>query len=515
MKLRPHQIECLNAIREAFKSKKRILVKAPCSFGKTIVFCEIAKMVFQKGNTCLIVVDNVALVKQTYDKLLNFLPIDVVGIYCSSLGRFDLSSVVVSTIQSVSKSNHKYGLIVVDECHDGIDRVRKFCDKQDTFVVGFTATPYNAKGEAIYGQEEFYQDKVYEISAHEMIGRGYITPMLYGAERDETKIDLSKVELVKGDYKESSLIKAYEMQTEKIELQIKDMLSRIGDRKKVIIITTGIKHANYIASILKDSVTYHSDIDVLERKNILERFQAGKEKFLIGVMAIYKGLDVPDVDCLVNMRPTKSKSLFVQFAGRGVRKAEGKENCLFLDYGQTVMELGFYEDIKEHPKKAKNYTIAPVTYPKKCPACFSLVSPQTRYCDCGHQFPFDSIQNTVEEAFKSWDVKSGLIRSKFMDYEIINEGVKSKISIRLHDPNEIPHHAKGSRFRLYFYFNLVQDWQRWKFNSVCGKLKRGDIIVWELNKQGWPTFIDCVKEESHAGAGATESKDNGAGIKNF
>ena len=60
-----------------------------------------------------------------------------------------------------------------------------------------------------------------------------------------------------------------------------------------------------------------------------------------------EGFDVPQVSCVVLARPTKSKALYFQQVGRGLRLAENKEDCLVLDQSGNVIEHGFIEDLEE------------------------------------------------------------------------------------------------------------------------------------------------------------------------
>jgi type I site-specific restriction endonuclease len=69
-----------------------------------------------------------------------------------------------------------------------------------------------------------------------------------------------------------------------------------------------------------------------DRAEILSDFSAGKFRLLSNVSILTEGWDEPGVDCVLVLRPTRSRSLFAQMIGRGMRLADGKENCLFLDF---------------------------------------------------------------------------------------------------------------------------------------------------------------------------------------
>lgn len=482
MELRQHQKECIIALRNSIsRGNKRLLVKAPCSFGKTIVFCEIAKNVSKKNKKTLIIVDNVALVRQTVDKLLRFVSEDEVGIFCATLGEKEFKNITVGTIQSLKKAN--VDLVIFDEAHQGISRVEKFLNGFQGIVIGFTATPFNAKGEQLYGKEKsFFQELTYSVPAKLMIASGFITPMTYGGEREETKVDLSNIRIINGDYDMSQAEEAYLAQQEKMTLQVDDMLSRVKNRQRVIIMTTGIKHANRLSSLVPNSVAYHSDISDFNRNEILKDFERGVYKFLIGVMAIYKGLDITCVDTIVNMRPIRSYSLFIQLAGRGVRLHSGKENCAFLDYGQTVERLGFYEEFDESRKveKKKKEMQAPV---KKCPECHALVFASCLICNqCNHEFPKKELNAIEKLSFVAF--QDGAEQRARIDKVYFESSTFSKtITLGL-----VPNHGVGTVIVSFQYSRNVEYALR-LYDIHSKQVKIGRNIIYKMAKKKYYNIV--------------------------
>jgi len=463
MKLRDYQEDCISKMRLALTSgEKRLLVKAPCSFGKTIVFCAIAQMAKEKGNSVLIVMDSVFLVKQTVEKLAHFT--SDVGVYCGSLNRKELKTITVGTIQSLKKID--FSILIVDEVHSGYSRTSKFLKDFQGIIIGFTATPYNAKGMAIYGEDKFFNKLTYAMTANELLERKIITPMVYGCEKEETKISLKNVSIVNGDYKESELQKVYEIEKDKVKSQVIDMIARTSSRKKIIIMCTGIDHANYVESILDSSLAYHSGLKLDDREERINKFKSGKVKYFIGVMAIYKGLDIPSVDCITNMRPTRSKSFYCQLAGRGVRYFEGKLDCLFLDYGQTVETLGFYEDITESIRKDSK-GIAPEFYPKKCPACLALVKPQIKICECGYIFKVVITDKLEMEAF----TRNNLNEVDVTDIIIFQKHSEKSAKIQIYADN----------YCYEVFYPTQHDFGRIRFHAHSKAIKVGSRIKFKRN----------------------------------
>jgi DNA repair protein RadD len=108
------------------------------------------------------------------------------------------------------------------------------------------------------------------------------------------------------------------------------------------------------------------------------------------VAVLTTGFDAPATDLLAFLRPTQSTGLYVQMAGRGMRTAPGKVDCLVLDFARNVATHGPVDAIAlptEKPGKGDGEKIvgAPT---KVCPNCGEIVHLATRECaDCGFEFP--------------------------------------------------------------------------------------------------------------------------------
>ena len=121
----------------------------------------------------------------------------------------------------------------------------------------------------------------------------------------------------------------------------------------------------------------------------------GKIRALVNVNILTVGIDVPDIDLIAFLRPTKSPVLYVQSAGRGLRTAPNKDHCLVLDFARVVSTLGPINDV-QIKKKKKGKKGKPII--KTCPNCETLHHPSVRICDiCGHKFEFKiGIEGTAD-----------------------------------------------------------------------------------------------------------------------
>jgi DNA repair protein RadD len=127
-----------------------------------------------------------------------------------------------------------------------------------------------------------------------------------------------------------------------------------------------------------------------ERKETKQRFRDGEIRVVCNVGCLTTGIDW-DVRCIILARPTKSEMLFVQIIGRGLRIAEGKEDCLILDHSDTHLRLGFVTDIHhdvldDGRARAKAKALDRIRLPKECPKCAFLKAPRMRFCPaCGFE----------------------------------------------------------------------------------------------------------------------------------
>jgi DNA repair protein RadD len=103
------------------------------------------------------------------------------------------------------------------------------------------------------------------------------------------------------------------------------------------------------------------------------------------VAVLTTGFDVPQVDFIALLRATKSPVLYVQIAGRGMRLADGKDNCLWADFTDTTERMGPVDAIKGRLPTAARKGEAPT---KLCPECGSQNPASATECiDCGFKFP--------------------------------------------------------------------------------------------------------------------------------
>lgn len=335
MKLRGYQEECINAINELEKGSKKI-VNIATGGGKTVIFSHLIKLT--KGKV-LILVDQKELRDQAKQKIIQICGSsieDEIGIIQSDVNETD-KRITICTRQTLSYrsfrrvssiSDNKFDLVIIDEVHRGTKQLKKILEHVEADkILGFSGTPFNIKDLKLV-----FDGFVYEKDTLALIEEGYlVSPKCF---RIYTDIDISRVKTVGGEFVSADLEKHINVKN-RDELIIKTYLDKCKDRNKTLVFANSIEHSNSLADafckngVKAKSVT--SALDTKERASILNDFENGDIKVLVNVSTMTTGVDIPQIDCLILARPTKSKILFHQCVGRGLRLYEGKESCLILD----------------------------------------------------------------------------------------------------------------------------------------------------------------------------------------
>ena len=335
MQLRYYQEEAVNAMINLQKGDRKLL-QLPTGSGKTILMAELAR---RSTGRVLILVQSTELREQTLDKLRMVCGDDIdVGSVQANLNE-NSAKVIVATRQTLNSckkrdrvgellENGDFEYILIDEAHCAVDQQKRILNKlnKDSITIGLTATPYSKD------LRKIYDGFVYKKELIDMIQEKYLVePRCYAV---QSSIDISNVKTVGGEYVSSDLDKAIN-NVERNELIVKAYLEKCNSRKKTIVFANSISHANNIAECFRINgivaKSVDSTLDKEERKQVLEDFKNGKIPVLVNVNILSIGFDEPSVDSIILARSTKSKMLYIQQLGRGLRLSPNKTDCIVVD----------------------------------------------------------------------------------------------------------------------------------------------------------------------------------------
>jgi DNA repair protein RadD len=400
--LRPYQQRVVDAIRASLNQG----MISPCASvatggGKTIILSELARSMIERGHRVCVLTHVRELIGQVERTAVAMLGRDKVGVIAAGLNRNDpMRPMQICQIQTVGRRPHVIGPVrvcIIDENqqvnHEGgqylkvIEALRVMTP--DMRLIGLSATPFRTTTGLIYGPGRMFQECVERVGMRELIDAGYLTPIVGKTGDKDFKVE--GVHMRGGDFVPSEL-EDYMTDEGKIRRATADFLARTADRQRVLVFTCGLKHNKMLLDEIK-KVEYRAEsVDGTmpdgQRDAILKRFRDGVTKYLFNCAILTTGYDDPGIDGIVMLRPTRSPGLLLQCAGRGLRKQDGKANCLFLDYGNCLQHLGPLDTIEEsitQPKKKKEKGAAPT---KVCDECNTVLAASAMVCTtCGKEFP--------------------------------------------------------------------------------------------------------------------------------
>jgi DNA repair protein RadD len=131
-----------------------------------------------------------------------------------------------------------------------------------------------------------------------------------------------------------------------------------------------------------------------ERSLMISQFKNGEIRWLVNCGVLTTGFDHPGIDVVAIARATESCGLLAQMAGRGLRRAKDKRDCLILDYGENILRLGYLDELD--PERPRRKTNGEPNEPplKVCGGCDMFVHTAVRVCSfCGFEFPVPELHH--------------------------------------------------------------------------------------------------------------------------
>ncbi|KZT37431.1 P-loop containing nucleoside triphosphate hydrolase protein [Sistotremastrum suecicum HHB10207 ss-3] len=365
--LRPYQEECLQSCIDALKSgKSRIGVSLPTGSGKTPVFISLLSRLPKRrthGSRALVIVNSIELAKQASVHAKKLLPNLSVEIEQGDKHRASgLADITVATYQTLLRGNRisKFDpafmkAIVLDEAHHAAApsyrRILAYFDpslEQMTVeesnssprenhkipIIGFSATFSRHDGLAL---GSVFEEIVYHMNLLDMIKSEWLCNIRFTTVR--ANLDLKSVTLNSktGDFNPTSL--AQVVNTPAVNnLVVQTWLDRAAKRRSTLVFCANLTHVASLTREFRDAGVdaryLHSGTSSVERLALLNDFRSGQFPVLVNCAILTEGADVPNIDCIIVARPTKSRNVFTQMIGRGTRLSPntGKTDCRIIDF---------------------------------------------------------------------------------------------------------------------------------------------------------------------------------------
>lgn len=363
---RPYQEECLTYTELALRDKTAVANVLPTGAGKTVIFAHMTQRHLRDnpGGRVLVLVHTDELVSQAEHKIRTVAPDLEVGVVKAERDETTARAIVASvqTLRSPLRRARLAGvtLIIIDECHHAT--AKSYRDIVEHYrgswckVVGFTAT--------LARSDEADLSKIWEGVAYRkdilwMIENRYLIDVK-GIHVKVDDLDLKKVRKSGGDFAEGSLGQALS-DSMAPEVVAKALWEHGPDRQTICftpLVATAYDFADAFTAEGFTAEVVHGALPPKERRAILARYSRGETQILCNAMVLTEGFDAPATSCIIVARPTKSKPLFQQMVGRGLRvdpRAPWEEqDCLVLIVaGAEAHDLRSLVDLTEKQIRPK------------------------------------------------------------------------------------------------------------------------------------------------------------------
>lgn len=366
--LRGYQKELITKIRQSLASgHHHIIVQSPPRTGKTVVMAEIARRTTDKGNrVCFIihrreVLEQAKAIFQEQGVDPNLLEAGMV----QSLTRH------VDTMQAPE-------VILIDEAHHALARsyTRILEAFPAAYVLLFTATPVRTGRNQL---DQIADDIIVGKSIKELTEQGFLAPFKYYGAKDKDVDDAKLRKSSTGDYVTASIEDAV---SHKIYSHTVDEYLDKADGKQAVVYTYSVEAANHLAEEFNSRGITAEAIDATTpaqvRDAAVQKFRDQQLRVLVNVNLFTEGIDLPNVDCVIMVRPTMSLALYMQFSMRCLNPRPGKVATIIDQVGNWE-RFGLPNTDRDWKALAKSKAKAAKSLKRsgiqviQCPDCFGVV----------------------------------------------------------------------------------------------------------------------------------------------
>ena len=351
---KPHQMVALEALEaERLHGHNRNLVVAATGTGKTWIAAFDYKRLRDRdmGNSLLFVAHREEILSQSQQVFQLVLREPgfgerLVGGERPSKGRHVFASVqsLANRIDDIEPDS--FDMVIVDEFHHAAalsyDRLLKRLEPR--ILLGLTATPERADGQSVLG---WFDGRIAsESRLWDALDQGLLCPFHYFGVNDET--DLTTVRFERGRYVPGELDNVFtgdHARAIRIRQAVEEFVTD-PHGMRALGFCAGVGHAHFMAARFAEfgypAIALDARTPRGERQAALLRLRRGDLRAVFAVDLFNEGVDIPEIDTVLMLRPTESATVFLQQLGRGLRWADGKRVLTVLDFvGQVRREYRY------------------------------------------------------------------------------------------------------------------------------------------------------------------------------
>lgn len=320
--------------RLRYEGESRALVVAATGLGKTFL----AAFDAHNADRVLFIAHQEILLRQAEEAFSRVYPSRSRGWLANGRNELD-REIVLATIQTLSRAEHlsrpelaRFDYVIVDEFHHAAadSYLRAIEALSPRFLLGLTATPFRGDQRDLLSLCD--GNLAYQVGLFEAIAFGWLVPFRYHGVADVVAYtdDLLNSQRI---YDATRLTLRLNT-TERADLALKHYRGHAAGAAPGFCVS--IDHANFMArhfcaAGIKASAV-HSGPDSIDRTRAIRQLSNGKIQILFTVDLFNEGVDIPEVNLVMFLRPTESMTVFLQQLGRGLRLHPGKSFLTVLDF---------------------------------------------------------------------------------------------------------------------------------------------------------------------------------------
>ncbi len=353
----PHQVSILEALdtERQVHDRHRNLVVAATGTGKTVVAAlDYRRLVEQHGGnlSLLFVAHRREILDQSLRTYRETMADGAFGETYVGGARPERWRHVFASVQSLAAygvdrlpADH-FDVVVIDEFHHAAAKTYQVLLEQlrPKELLGLTATPERADGKDV---RSFFDGRTaYELRLWDALAADLLVPFHYFGVADD--VDLTAIEWKRGAYDAAGLDRVYTGNDARAAKVLRELRDKVTDvlQMRALGFCVSIAHAEYMARVFRDAgipaLAVSGATSEVQRAESLASLRSGDVKCLFAADLFNEGLDLPEVDTILLLRPTQSATVFLQQLGRGLRRAHGKPVLTVLDLiGQHRKEFRF------------------------------------------------------------------------------------------------------------------------------------------------------------------------------
>ena len=387
---RPYQTQAIHDIRAAFKAgARRVCFVLATGGGKTMISSLIGAGLHGNGKKAIYLGHRTEIVFQL-GAALRKVAVPFSYLTAATIG-MPRASILVASMPTLHRRKQRIpfepDLLFVDECHHSRSRtweevIHHFPKAK---VVGLTATPCRLDGK---GLGDVFDTLVEGPDTAELIADGFLSDFQVYAPKPP---NLTGVHMRAGDYVAAELDQA--MRKAAITGDAVKHYTRLAAGKSAVVFCVSVAHAEEVAEQFRRAGYKFQSIDgkmsAEQRQALIADMTAGRIHGLTSCDIISEGTDIPRIEVVVMLRPTKSFGLYRQMAGRGLRLFDGKDKLLILDHAGNTLVHGMIDEPVEWSlaggaKRAESGERSVAL--RNCPKCLSVHKSAPECPRCGHVY---------------------------------------------------------------------------------------------------------------------------------